>query len=220
MFWMAAAAAQKAKEAPEEEAPPAGWTGPEIHSVHRWRDNAAMIADVANLGYLDGTCLDVTWGYGTFWKDWSPEFLVACDIRPDRVPPGGFVADFRSLPFLNEAFDVVIYDPPYKLNGEPDPDDRYGTHERRRWQDRILLMEEGLTECLRVAKKRVLCKCADQVVSGHKVWQTDILTNLATYHGWHKEDRFDLLRTPRKQPEGRRQVHSRGNTSTLLVFAS
>lgn len=190
-----------------------------VLSAQRWRSNAHLIADVATLGYLDGTVLDVTYGLGVFWQQWQPDELTACDLDVAKSPFGKSV-DFTQLPFDDHSFDVVVFDPPYKLNGTPTHgvDSRYGVHERTTWQDRHVLIHKGIDECARVARRFVLLKCMDQVVSGRKRWQTIEFTNYATQKGLHLVDRFDLLVNPRPQPANRRQVHSQGNYSTLLVF--
>lgn len=196
--------------------------GVTVLTAQAWPTNAHLIEDVAKLGYLDGRVLDVTYGYGTFWKRWQPAELVACDLERDKSPIG-YPVDFRTLPFQNASFDAVVFDPPYKLNGTSRPadqsvDERYGVHEPATWQERHLLMYGGLTECFRVSRRFVLMKCMDQVVSGQKRWQTMIFANHAAEHGWTLIDRFDMLSTPRPQPERRRQVHAQSNYSTLLVF--
>ena len=131
--------------------------------------------------------------------------------------------DFRKLPFGDGEFDAVVFDPPYRLNGTPDRgefDERYGIGGKyTRWQDRHQLIQEGLSECARVASAFVLLKCQDQVCSGKKRWQTSDFSFWAmTECGLSLEDRFDMLGHVRPQPAGRRQVHSQGNYSTLLVF--
>ena len=187
-----------------------------VLSCHAWPSNAELIADAARLGYLDGTVLDCTYGIGVFWKKFQPERLV----RSDLIRTGDLVADFTHLPFADGTFDSVVFDGPYKLNGTPsDADVRYRVHKPTHWQDRMWLLYLGMLECLRVSKRYVLSKSMDQVCSGQKRWQSDLLTGAATsHHGWEKVDRFDLLVTPRPQPGGRRQVHSQANTSQLLVF--
>ena len=121
----------------------------------------------------------------------------------------------------------MVLDPPYKLNGTPTGsshekrgfDYRYGTDKPAPWQDRYRLITEGLMECSQVARRYVLLKCMDQVVSGKKRWQTiDFTVTARECCGLELVDRFDLLVTPRPQPEGRRQVHAQSNYSTLLVF--
>lgn len=189
----------------------------EVLSAHRWPTNAHLIDDAAYLGYLPGTVLDVTYGEGVFWRQWQPEQMIASDL--DSLKARDLVADFRHLPFGDGSFDTVVYDPPYKLNGTPSaPDARYGVHLPTRWQDRMELLRQGLTEVLRVARRYALVKVADQVCSGHKVWQTFEVHGWAVAQGATLVDRFDLLRDPRSQPGERRQVHTHGNYSTLLVY--
>lgn len=180
--------------------------------------NAELIAEVAQLGYLrpEWLTLDPTYGYGTFWKQWRPDRLVACDLDPSKSELGP--VDFTALPFRSQAFDAVVFDPPYKLNGTPSaPDERYGVHVPARWQDRMQLICDGISECLRVARRVGLIKCQDQVVSGEVRWQTRIFADHAEAQGFRLVDRLDLL-GHRPQPEGRRQVHARRNSSTLLIF--
>lgn len=129
-----------------------------ILTATAWKSNAELIEDVARLGYLDGRVLDCTYGLGVFWNRWQPKELVTSD----RV---SFLdlqvrADFTNLPFSDGSFDSVVFDPPYKLNGTPTPgvDDRYGVGVPTRWQDRMELMQNGLNECVRVARKVSSCE--------------------------------------------------------------
>ena len=188
-----------------------------ILTATRWPSNAEMIEDVARLGYLDGKILDCSFGYGTFWANWTPDDFVACDLDPEKSPCG-YSVDFRDMPFTDKSFDVVVFDPPYKLNGTPtdDVDERYGVHVKASIKERHQLIFDGLHECMRVSRKRVLLKCQDQVASGHKWWQTIMFTQYAMTEGMKLIDRFDMLGTPRPQ---RSQKHSHSNYSTLLVFS-
>jgi hypothetical protein len=188
----------------------------EVVAVKAWPSNAHLIRDVARLGYLRGHVCDVTYGLGTFWKLWMPERLTCHDKALDGV-------DFRHLPYDDETFDAVVFDPPYKLSGTPalgDFDARFGIDVPVRWQDRLALICDGARECARVtaAYGHLLVKVQDQVCSGAMRWQTDEVTAVATSCGLTKVDRFDLLGGGRSQPAGRRQVHARQRPSTLLVF--
>lgn len=186
-----------------------------VYAATPWNDNGQLIADVANLGYLDGpVVLDATYGRGTFWSHWKPDALVVHDLRVDGV-------DFRNLPEATGTVDAVVLDPPYKLNGTPDVsvDERYGTDAYTDWRDRMALIFEGITEATRVLRSDgyLLLKCQDQVCSGHVRWQTVEFTNHARWLGLGLVDSF-LMLGGRPQPPGRRQVHARRNYSTLLVF--
>jgi hypothetical protein len=191
-----------------------------VLSIDKWPTNGHLIADMARLGYINGTVLDPTYGKGRFWSEHRPDHLIASDLVADRSPIGHGV-DFTKLPYPEGTFDTVVFDPPYKLNGTPDlaMDEAYGTDVPTRWQDRMTLIADGLTECARVLRfgGHLLVKCQDQVCSGHIRWQTDMVTDHLAERECFKIDRFDIL-SYRPQPPGRKQVHGRRNSSTLLVF--
>lgn len=189
-----------------------------VLAIHEWKNNAELIADAHALGYIHGAVLDPTYGEGNFWTQYRPSDFTACDLNPKKSPIGHSV-DFCNLPWGYRHFTTVVFDPPYKLNGTPDPelDERYGVHQTTRWQDRMALMIDGMIECCRVSDKYVLVKCQDQVCSGEVRWQTDDMTTTAKACGFRKVDRLDFL-SYRPQPNGRSQKHARRNSSTLLVF--
>lgn len=191
-----------------------------IPAVHNWPTNADLIADVAQL-YLGGVAvmLDATYGRGGWWQKWEPPTLFTNDISDESGAE--FHYDFRNLPWEDEQFDAVAYDPPYKYNGRAvlgDFDSRYGIEEYTDWKDRRALILNGFEECLRVSRGPVLVKCQDQVVSGKVRWQSFDLMKVAESLGAELVDRFDMLGGGRPQPEGRRQVHARDRGSSLLVF--
>jgi hypothetical protein len=183
--------------------------------------NARLITDVHTLGYLkdDDDVLDVTYGLGAFWREWRPRSLVAHDIDPDLAPDG--VADFTAIPHGDYSFDVAVFDPPYKLNGTPGhaSDDRYGVGGEAYTPTtvRLTAIYDGCREAARVARRIVLVKVMDQVVSGHVRWVADEVTVVMAEVGMVKLDRLELVGY-REQPGNRRQVHARRNTSSLLVF--
>jgi hypothetical protein len=197
-------------------------TPPPVMAAGDWSTNGDLIADVARIGYIRGTdrVLDMTYGLGGWWTEYQPPLLVACDIDPAKSRMGS--VDFTELPLAWESqFDVVAFDPPYKLNGTPDPaiDARYGVHMPTTIPGRHGLMCTGLQEAARVVVNRgvVLAKCQDQVASGKVWWQSDMLTAVGAEVGLTKIDEL-LMPSYRAQPPGRRQIHARRNYSTLLVF--
>ena len=204
--------------------PAAETTDTPVMAAHAWPTNAHMIEDVARLGYLrkEWRTLDPTYGRGNFWTRWRPDALVTSDILTG--------VDFRHLPHDDGAFQAVVFDPPYKLNGTPsNPDIRYGVGEKATRKERMDLIFDGLDECWRVLRHggMLLVKCQDQVCGGKVRWQTDDITQQLAFLGMEKTDRLDFLTTPRPQPARTRadgevsgQHHARRNYSTLLVFRS
>ena len=83
--------------------------------------------------YMDNRTLDTT----------------LCDGRKLIVKPD-VIADFRKMPFDDESFYLVVFDPPHLLNaGEKSfLALKYGKLEKT-WQEDI---EQGLSECWRVLK--------------------------------------------------------------------
>ena len=189
-----------------------------VPAIHAWPTNGDLIADVAKLYDFGKSVLDATYGRGRFWTKYRPVGLVGNDIDP--ASPADFHFDFRDLPWGDETFDTVVFDPPYKLAGTPalgEFDRRYGLNRPQRWQDRFQLIVDGARECSRVARNLLLVKCQDQVVAGKVRWQTLAVIE-AVADRMELADRFDMLGGSRPQPGNRPQRHARGRGSTLLVF--
>lgn len=207
----------------------------DITAVSTARNNAELIAQCAQLGYLHDTwpTLDPTFGLGRFWNLWRPTVLMASDLDPAKspLPP----EDFTRLPYLDDTFAAVVFDPPYKLNGTSTGrgaaacDDDYGVAGAyASVDDRHALIRAGITECLRVlAPGRrtdrttggfLLVKCQDQVNGGRVRWQTHEFTaHACATPGVRLVDALFLV-GHRPQPPGRSQQHARRNYSTLLVL--
>lgn len=189
-----------------------------VLATQAWPTNAELIADVAKLGYLDGTVLDATYGEGNFWTVFRPEQLATNDAFKPADTHYSYLDLFA---FPKQWFDTVVFDPPYKLSGTPslgEFDNRYGIAEYMPMQERLADIRMGARECFRVARKYLLVKCQDQVCAGKIRWQTNMVIDAIEGVGGELVDRFDFIYTPRPQPNGRRQVHASRNTSTLLVF--
>lgn len=143
--------------------------------------NADLIAAVAPL-YLEGnTVADVTYGRGKWWDRYRPDGLIAHDLALDGV-------DFRALPETDRSVDVVCFDPPYIPQGGYDTStartfaDNFGLQPRSRaelWQ----LIDAGLGECARVARRWVIVKCCD-FVNGGNFWLGHLrIIRMAEGHG-------------------------------------
>lgn len=188
-----------------------------ISSIHDWRTNAELIEALTKLNYIqpDDLILDATYGKGNWWKNYKPNRLVTLDIET----PAQIKGDFTKLPFQNSTFDVVCYDPPYKLNGTPWKkfDDPYGVGESTPWKQRMELIQRGLKETSRITRRHLILKCQDQVHSGKNRWQTFESYATMQKQGFRLQDLL-MMQGGRKQPGNRKQRHSRREYSTLMVF--
>lgn len=219
--------------------------GDAVRSVYPWRTNADLIYDVWRLGYVTGVVYDATPGAGGLWSQRLKVGDAGWVEGVEQVVLNLRKEDFRALHYGDRHFDTVFYDPPYKLNGNPDglPDlsKRYGVDVPAGINERHTLMVQGLAECIRISDRYTLVKCQDQVANNQVHWQTRMMGNFAaggivldqgTENGWRavprarQIDRFDMLghHIPQpmgpseRYPNGRTQKHAHARPSTLLVF--
>ena len=192
-----------------------------VLAAHAWPTNAELIADVAKL-YIgpDDVVMDPTYGRGNWWKTFTPARLITHDIRQDGV-------DFRALPEADDTIDVVAFDPPYiapggrKTSTIGEFNDRFGLHETPATPIELAdYIAAGVKECARVLRPRgrLLVKCKDYINGGAFFPGTHLVITAALDAGLRYEDRFEHIGRPGPQPPRDRQVHSRRNLSTLLVF--
>lgn len=193
--------------------------GPVLAATH-WQSNADLIVDLVKLGHLraDDLVLDPTYGKGTWWKKWAPANLCHHDFAADGI-------DFRDMPYADDRFDVVAFDPPYvsvggrTTSGIPEMHDRYGLTDAPTTPAGVqALINAGLAECARVTSDRILVKCQDYISSGKFFDGTFQTRNRAIELGLVLVDRLVHLTDPRPQPPRDRQVHARNNLSTMFVF--
>ncbi|EAC3631665.1 class I SAM-dependent methyltransferase [Listeria monocytogenes] len=103
--------------------------------------------------------LDVCCGSRMFWFDKKNKDTVYMDIRDEQFEIHGkkvnvspdIVGDFRNIPFENETFYQVVFDPPHlKWAGENSiMRAQYGQLDKATWREDI---EKGFHECMRVLK--------------------------------------------------------------------
>lgn len=187
-----------------------------------WRTNGELIADCARLGYLtdDGPTWDATYGLGNWWTIWRPANLCATDIDPAKSPSAAGGMDATCSDWINDRWQHVCLDPPYKLNGTDQGEgERYGVATRMNRDDRHTLMAAMLTEATRVVRPggTVLFRCQDQVEGGRVRWQSHAFAAHGERLGLELVDEL-LFPSYRPQPAGRSQHHARRNVSQLLVF--
>ncbi len=73
---------------------------------------------------MEPQILDMCCGSRMFWLDKDDPRVMFCDVRaethemPDRKPltiSPDVIADFRNLPFPDQSFAQVVFDPPHLL---------------------------------------------------------------------------------------------------------
>lgn len=105
--------------------------------------------------------LDACCGSRMFWYDKDYKSCcymdnrelteTLCDGRTLRVRPD-IIGDFRNIPFPDESFNLVIFDPPHLLNVGDNSwtFKKYGKLDKSTWKDDLA---KGFLETMRVLKK-------------------------------------------------------------------
>lgn len=104
--------------------------------------------------------LDVCCGGRSFWYDKKNENTIYMDIRKDSIQlcdgrrfiiEPDIIADFQNIPFPDESFYLVVFDPPHLIYAGQDSwlAQKYGTL-KKNWQEQL---KKGFNECMRVLKK-------------------------------------------------------------------
>lgn len=177
---------------------------------------------------------DVTYSKGVFWKR-IPEGVY--NIHASDIKTG---VDCRNLPYDDESFDCVVFDPPYmeglyrkhtsELAGG-------GTHASFReaysngqatesggpkWHAAVLDMYfRSGAEAFRVLKNGgiFIVKCQDEVSANRQNLTHVEIINYYTKLGYYAKDLFVLVRNNRPVVSRiKKQVHARKNHSYFLVF--
>lgn len=143
------------------------------------------------------TVLDACCGSRMMWMDKADDRVVFVDrrkedysIAPDKAYPSGtvirvrpdLVADFTALPFPDESFWHVVFDPPHVIRGSElgTVTKKYGVLNGN-WRD---MLSRGFLECFRVLKPggTLIFKWCETQVPLHEVLS---LTNQKPLYG-HK----------------------------------
>lgn len=95
-----------------------------------------------------------------FWYDKQEDHTTYMDIRRyhEELQTGHVInvdpdvqADFRDIPFADETFDLVVFDPPHLIHAGDSSwlAKKYGKLDKERWPDDL---KKGFDECNRVLK--------------------------------------------------------------------
>lgn len=95
-----------------------------------------------------------------FWFDKHNPYTTYMDIRKDYEKLGtghiidvapDVLADFRDMPFSDDSYDLVVFDPPHLVNAGDNSwlVKKYGRLENETWPNDL---KQGMAECMRVLK--------------------------------------------------------------------
>lgn len=114
---------------------------------------SAGYAVVADKLILDACCSSRMFWFdkehpNAVYVDIRSEEFTACDGKYVKVRPD-LVADFRNLPFPDQSFKLVVFDPPHDMYAgrESYTAQKYGNLNKDTWRNDIKL---GFDECYRV----------------------------------------------------------------------
>ncbi|MDF7681875.1 class I SAM-dependent methyltransferase [Enterobacteriaceae bacterium ESL0689] len=104
--------------------------------------------------------LDVCCGSRMFWHDKNDSRAIFSDIRAEQytlcdgrklVISPDIIADFKSLPFANASFPVVVFDPPHlvRVGDNAWMGKKYGRLNKDTWRDDL---RAGFKEAFRVLR--------------------------------------------------------------------
>jgi hypothetical protein len=141
--------------------------------------------------------LDLTFAHGRFWTDPLPPGLSVTTNNLDPSSDADLHIDFQSTGLPDDAYDLVIYDPPHIADGGKASimATRYGTVKGTSGLREMI--QAGAREAWRVARVGVLVKVADHSHQGRHQrlsrWVEDALGaelyfDLHTYRSAHLRD--------------------------------
>lgn len=205
--------------------------------------NSSVFPLILALYVPEGSLIaDVTYGKGIFWSnvDKSKYDLSASDIKTVDISKeciGGI--DCRNLPYKNEYFDVVVFDPPYMHtpggtahNGHQNFEQYYANNSSlfEQEQENLPKYHEAVLdlyyragmETWRVLKQNgiYIVKCQDEVCSNQqRLTHIEITTKFQEY-GFIAEDLFVVMRqnSPGVSRLKEHQYHARKNHSYFMIF--
>jgi hypothetical protein len=198
-----------------------------VYSAYVCLSNAELLPHVLELYAPAGNGLrvaDVTYGKGTFWKlvdleqyDFHPSDMVTCPEHP---------YDFRALPYADNEFDAVVFDPPYMHSAGSALESitkLYQNNETTKGLSHegiISLYTAGMAEAYRVLKAGgyLMVKCQDEVGSGHQQWSHIEIMQGGESLGFEAVDLFVYVQSGCPAIREPMQIHARKRHSYFWVM--
>lgn len=150
--------------------------------------------------------LDVTCGSRTIWFNKNHPAAVYCDIREEEltgiwkneygqserkcIVKPDIQCDFTDLPFEDESFCLVVFDPPHlRYSGENSwLAKKYGRLDEH-WPE---ILHDGFRECMRVLKEDgvLIFKWSETDIPAQKVWKAIGRRPLFGHHSGKRSNTF------------------------------
>lgn len=184
-----------------------------------------MIRDILYL-HADGSYIDCdpTYSVGNFYKEGLPKPEYIFDKEPQV--DGVIKATSDNLPLENETCSVIMFDPPFVMNGEDHDWVKEGSNIISRrfssfksFNELKEMYSNSLIEFYRILKNDgiVIFKCQDSVSSAKQHFSHCWIMNEALEIGFYPKDLFILLSKARLT-DNRKQQHARKYHSYYWVF--
>jgi hypothetical protein len=178
--------------------------------------SAQVVSGILRVHFPDAqTALDPTYGSGLCWDGTWHGDLTATDLATERSLHFAGGLDFRTLPYENEWFDVVVFDPPHleDTGAGSTMGERFGTAD-------VESIQQGARECWRVARLGLVVKVTDhvhgQLWTAESDWISEALDWLELYDQVHQVRSQVTLQGHNWDPQG--QLSAWNNGATWLVY--
>jgi len=191
--------------------------------IRHHHNSGEVVAELLDALGNPGHVLDLTFGQGVFWNTKRPEHLTANDLYSGRAE---FQQDFRATYWPSEAFELVVFDPPFTAAGRPSDGTpgmaRYGAERHQAGAPQNVhqvreLLVGGIAEACRLSSRWVLVKTQD-VVEGGPLWPNVILAlNTLVTHGFNIRAERAFSPSRRPQPSGQRVTGLGGRPSVFIL---
>ena len=147
--------------------------------------------------------LDATCGSRTIWFNKTHPAAIYCDKRNEEfegvwgndnarkcIVHPDIVCDFTALPFADESFVLVVFDPPH-LTTVSDSSWMYKKYGRldKGWEE---MLHDGFQECMRVLRQDgvLVFKWSEAEIPAKKVWKAIGRRPLFGHHSGKKSQTF------------------------------
>jgi hypothetical protein len=169
----------------------------------------------------DVPTLDLTYGLGVFWRQFTPSQLTTNDLARDADSS----QDFMATDFDNRSFELVVFDPPFTSHGPSKRrhQERYGSHRNQECAPQNIKdvrhsLVGGIKEACRISGRWVLVKTQDVVESGLLHANVNLALNTLVKSGFNIAYEIEFHSNRHPQPYGRR-VTGLGRRPSVFILA-